>query len=246
MRSLEKATIIVCRINAYQARAFARSMGKLAKTDKIDALMLARFGADRSPRVSKPYDKSQEHLRVMYDRRQQLINSQTRESNRLETAIPSMRKHLNKSLKFITKQLVEVELMISQYIDAHSKMKKKIDRMMSVKGVGLQTATVLLVYMSELGSLTDGESAALAGVAPYNNDSGKYAGRRSIRGGRHQARHVLYMAALSAARWNPILKSFYQRLITEGKPVKVALTAVMRKLILLLNLMLKNPDFSLA
>ena len=182
----------------------------------------------------------------MYDRRQQLICSQTQESNRLETPIPSMRKHLGKSLKFITRQLAEVELMIAQYLQTHPEMKKKIDRMMLVPGVGLQTAIATLVYMPELGDLTDGEAAALAGVASYNKDSGKYSGHRSIRGGRYQVRRVLYMAAVSAARCNPILRTFYQRLIAKGKRPKVALTAIMRKLILLLNLMLKNPDFSLA
>ena len=125
-------------------------------------------------------------------------------------------------------------------------MKKKIDRMMSVQGVGLQTATAALVYMPELGELTDGQAAALVGLAPYNKDSGTYSGRRSTRGGRYQVRRVLYMAAVCAARFNPILRAFYQRLLAKGKKPKVALTAVMRKLILLLNLMLKKPEFSLA
>ncbi len=244
--ALEEASIPVCRVNPYQVRAFATSMGELAKTDKIDAVMLARFGKDRQPRVMKAYDEDQENLRVHYDRRQHLIQAQTCESNRLETAIPSMRNHLEESLKFIKRQLAEVDFMIAQYIKDHPEMQKKVDRLKSVKGVGDQTATVLLSYMPELGDLTASESAALVGVAPYNKDSGKHSGHRSIRGGRHEVRRVLYMAAVSAARCNPILKAFYQRLIANGKKPKVALTAVMRKLIVLLNLMLKNPDFSLA
>lgn len=244
--ALERAKITVCRINPYQARAFATSMGKLAKTDKIDALMLARFGADRQPRPMSSYDEKQEDLRVMYDRRQQLIRLQTCESNRLETAIPSMRKHLETSLKFIEKQLAEIELMISAYIASNTEMQKKVDRLTSVQGVGLQTATVVLAYMPELGKVSDKEAAALVGVAPYNKDSGKHSGHRSIRGGRRQVRNILYMASLSAVRYNPILKTFYERLIAEGKPAKLALIAVVRKLILLLNFMLKNPNFSLA
>lgn len=244
--ALERAKITVCRINPFQARAFATSMGKLAKTDKIDALMLAQFGADRQPRPMSSYDEKQEDLRVMYDRRQQLIRLQTCESNRLETAIPSMRKHLETSLKFITKQITEIELMISAYIANNTEMQKKVDRLTSVQGVGLQTATVALAYMPELGNLSDKQAAALVGVAPYNKDSGNHSGYRSIKGGRRQVRNILYMAAISATRFNPILKTFYEHLIAEGKPAKVALIAVARKLIVLLNLMLKNPNFSLA
>lgn len=244
--AMEKAKITVCRINPFQARAFATSMGKLAKTDKIDALMLARFGADRQPRPMSSYDQKQEALRVMYDRRQQLVRSQTCESNRLETAIPSMRKHLETSLKFIEKQIAEIELMISEYIADNTEIQKKVDRLTSVQGVGLQTATVALAYMPELGNLSNKQAAALVGVAPYNKDSGNHSGYRSIKGGRRQVRNILYMAAISATRFNPILKTFYEHLIAEGKPAKVALIAVARKLIVLLNLMLKNPNFSLA
>lgn len=244
--ALEKEKITVCRINPFQARAFATSMGKLAKTDKIDALMLARFGAERQPRPMSCYDEKQEDLRVMYDRRQQLVRLQTCESNRLETAIPSMRKHLEVSLKFIGKQIAEVELMISEHISNNLELQKKVNRLTSVQGVGLQTATVALAYMPELGKLSDKQAAALVGVAPYNKDSGNHSGHRSIRGGRRQVRNILYMAALCAVRFNPVLKTFYNRLIAGGKPAKIALIAVARKLILLLNLMLKNPNFSLA
>ena len=221
-------------------------MGKLAKTDKIDALMLARFGADRQPRPMSSYDEKQEALRVMYDRRQQLVRLQTCDSNHLETAIPSMRKHLETSLKFIAKQIAEIELMISEYFASNTELQENVDRLTSVQGVGIQTATVALAHMPELGNLSDKEAAALVGVAPYNKDSGNHSGHRSIRGGRRQVRNILFMAAISAARFNPILKTFYKRLIADGKPAKVALIAVARKLIVLLNLMLKNPNFSLA
>lgn len=244
--ALEKAAIPVCRVAPYQVYAFAKSMGKLAKTDKMDASTLAQFGKERHPRVMKAYDEIQENLRVLHDRRQHLIRSHVQESNRLETAIPSMRKHLKESLKFLDQQLAQVELMLNEHITAHPEMQKKVDRLKAVKGVGDQTVRALLAYMPELGELTSKEAAALIGVAPYNKDSGRYSGYRSIRGGRYQVRNVLYMAAVSAARCNPILKAFYQRLIAQGKKPKVALTAVMRKLITLLNLLLQNPNFSLA
>ena len=244
--ALEKAKMTVCKVNPYQVHAFIRSMGKLAKTDKIDALMLAQFGSQRHPRPIRPYDEQQENLRAMYDRRQQLINLQTRESNRLGTAIPSMRKHLEESLVFLEKQLLEINKMICELIAANSEMQKKIDRIKSVKGLGDQTANVVLAYMPELGEIEDKQASALLGVAPYNKDSGNHSGYRSIKGGRHNVRSIFYMAAIAAARFNPILSSFYQRLVAKGKKPKVALIAVARKLIVLLNRMLKNPNFSLA
>ena len=217
--ALEKAKITVCRVNAYHVRAFARSMGKLAKTDKIDAMILAQFGEQRHPRVMRPYDASQENLQVMHARRQQLLNLQTRESNRLETTIPSMRKHLENSLSFLATQLAEINIMITQHIAANPEMQKKIDRLKLVKGVGDQTANVVVAYLPELGEIEDQQAAALVGVAPYNNDSGKHAGHRSIRGGRHEIRSVLYMAAVSAVRSNSILSVFYHRLLKQGKPL---------------------------
>lgn len=246
MLSLEKANIATSRVNSYQVRSFAKGIGKLAKTDKIDALVLAQFGQHCNPRIARPYDQIQEELRLLYERRQQLIREKTRISNRLETVIPIMRNHFKKDLNFIVKQLVEVEKMINKYLSAHPEIKKKVDRLKLVQGVGDQTAIAVVAYMPELGDVNDREAAALVGVAPYNHDSGKYQGRRFIRGGRYQMRSVLYMAAMSAARFNPILSAFYQRLIAQGKLPKVALTAIMRKLIILFNQMIKNPNFSLA
>ena len=244
--AFEKANIPVCKVDPYQVRSFARSMGKLAKTDKIDAIILALFGTERRPRVMKPHDAMLENLRMLYDRRQHLVHSQVQESNRLETALPAMRQHLDASLKFIAQQLLEIEVLIKNLIASNEEIGKKVDRLKSVKGVGDQTARALIVHMPELGDLTDKESAALVGVAPYNKDSGKHSGYRSIRGGRYHVRNVLYMAAVAASRSNPILKTFYHRLIANGKKPKVALVAVMRKLIILLNKLIKNPNFVLA
>lgn len=244
--SCQEAKLPICKADPYQVRAFARSMGKSAKTDKHDAIVLALFGKERTPRVIKQYDSALEDLKALYRRRQHLIKLQVQESNRLETALPSMRAHLKSSLKFIAKQLLEIETLMKTSIASHEEIEKKVNRLKSVKGVGDQTARTLIVLMPELGDLTDKESAALVGVAPYNKDSGKYCGYRSIRGGRTHVRNILYMAAISASRFNPILKTFYHRLLANGKKPKVALTAVMRKLIIVLNKLIKNPNFALA
>ena len=244
--ALQEADISVSKVHPYQVRAFATSMGKLAKTDKIDANILAQFGKERHPRSLSLHDEKIELLRIMHDRRKHLIILQNQESNRLETATPAMLKHLHASLVFVKQQLLELDMMIKEHIATHTEIDQKLDRLKSVKGVGDQTARALLIYMPELGQLNKKEAAALVGVAPYNKDSGKSSGYRSIRGGRHQVRNLLYMAAVSAARCNIILREFYLRLIHNGKKPKVALIAVMRKLIVLLNHMIKNPTFSLA
>lgn len=246
IEALGTAQIDFSRVNAYQVRAFATGAVQLAKTDAIDALILAKFGEHRQPNPTQALNKDHEELRALYDRRGQLINARTRESNRLETVLPTMKTHLKKSLNFINAQLEEIEAMISEYFSAHSETQEKINRLQSVIGVGKQTATAFAVYMPELGQISDKTAAALVGVAPFNRDSGKTFKRRSIQRGRPQVRRVLYMAAVSASRSNRFLKEFYLRLRTQGKPTKVALVAVMRKLVMLLNHMLKNPNFSLA
>lgn len=244
--ALMKAGFPVSRVPGHQVRCFARSLGKLAKTDKIDALLLAQFGKERQPCKLKEADESLESLRSLYRRREDLLRLKNQDSNRLETASASLREHLQTSIDFFSKQLSQIQEMIKKEISLNEEAKKKIERLTSVQGVGAQTALTLLLSMPELGSLNDKQSAALVGVAPYNKDSGKYSGYRSIRGGRAQVRKILYMAALAAARFNPILRAFYQRLLSNGKKPKVALVAVMRKLIILLNKLIKQPNFSLA
>ncbi len=246
VEALGAAQITFSKINPYQVRSFATGIGKLAKTDKIDAMVLAKFGEHCTPQPTQPLDIAQEELRDLYDRRQQLLNARTRESNRLETASSKMKTHLKESLCFINKQLQKIDAMIEQHFFANPQTQEKINRLQSVKGVGKQTATAFAVYMPELGQVSGKVAAALVGVAPFNRDSGKTRGYRSIQRGRPQIRHVLYMAAVSASRSNRFLKEFYLRLRAQGKPTKVALVAVMRKLVMLLNHMIKNPNFSLA
>lgn len=236
----------VCRLNPCRVRLFAKGIGQLAKTDRLDASLLAEFGRQNQPRPLVLHDQAFEELRVLYDRRRQLVAWHTVEKNRLETALKNMVPLINKTLRFLDRQIEEVERLIDAHVAAHQEIQTKVARMEQVKGVGRVTATVLLAHMPQIGAVTDHQAAALAGVAPYNNDSGHSQGKRSIRGGRHQIRSVLYMAAVTAARYNPILRAFYLRLRQKGKPAKVALTAVMRKLIVLLNRLIKNPDFVLA
>ncbi|MFZ4116529.1 MAG: IS110 family transposase [Chthoniobacterales bacterium] len=246
IEALRKAQIVFSRVNAHQVRAFAIGLGWLAKTDKIDAFILAKFGECAQPKPSQFAEKAEEELRALYDRRQQLISIQTSECNRLETALPAMKSHLMESLCFINKQIKKIDLMIEKYFSKHPQTQEKIRRLQSVVGVGKQTATAFVVYMPELGKISHKAAAALVGVAPFNRDSGKTFKNRSIQRGRSQLRRVLYMAAVCASQRNHILKKFYARLKAQGKPAKLALVAVMRKLVMLLNHMMENPNFSLA
>lgn len=244
--TLLDAGIEVCRVNPSRVRHFARAIGRLAKTDRMDAALLAAYGRQAQPRrVERPVP-THEHLRALFDRRQQLVEQQTMETNRLQTAHPTLRPLLKKMLSFLEKQIAQVERLMDQHIEKQTELKTKIQRLEEVKGVGRVTSTVLMAYLPELGTFERGQASAMVGVAPYNRDSGPAQGKRSIYGGRPVVRRILYMAATAASQYNPILRDFYNHLIEKGKLPKVALVAVMRKLIELLNLVLKNPEFSLA
>jgi transposase len=244
--ALLDAGIEVCRVTPSRVRHYARSIGRMAKTDRIDATLLAAYGRQANPRLVEHPNPVHEHLRALFERRQQLVAQQTMETNRLQTAHETLRPLLKKMLQFLEKQIAAVEQLIDQHIEKEVTLKPKIERLEQVTGVGRVTSTVLMAFMPELGTLEKGQASALVGVAPYNRDSGPIHGKRSIYGGRYQVRNILYMAATSATQHNPILRAFYQRLMKKGKLHKVATVAVMRKLIELLNHMLKNPDFSLA
>jgi len=244
--ALQAAGIAVCSVNPFHARAFARSMGKLAKTDKIDAFMLAQFGTQRHPRVMSPYNKEIEDLRALHDYRQQLVVLKTATSNRLESAPLIMQSFLKKDLAAVVKKIASIEKMIKGFLVAHADLQKKAQSLQAFHGVGSTTAAMFLSHVPELGNVNDKEIAAIVGVAPYNCDSGKYRGSRTIRGGRHEVRSILYMAALSAVRstkspWNAL----YLRLVGKGKAKKVAIVAVMRRLLIQLNHEMKKLNFPL-
>lgn len=227
-------------INPRQARDFAKAVGKLAKTDAIDAWVLARFGAAVKPEVRPMKDEKTQELAALVTRRSQLIGILTAEKTRLKQAPKWIRKDIKDHIKSLEKRLIKLEVEISKNIKNTPGWKEKDDLLKSVPGVGDVLSMNLLSNLCELGKLNRREIATLVGVAPLNCDSGAFRGRRKIWGGRAEVRAALYMAALSASRYNPAIKSFYQRLILKGKKPKVALTACMRKLLLILNTIVKN------
>jgi transposase len=244
---LWKHSITVSLVNASQIRSFARAQGRLAKTDKIDASLIREFGKTMNPVPTPPPSPKLEALAELMQRRRQLDLMLHQERQRLEqTRSQAIRESLKQTIRLLQKQLDAIHQQIEAFFDDDDELRGKKERLEQVKGVGAITAATIIAEIPELGQLGRKEISALIGVAPVNRDSGKFRGRRTTQGGRAHARKVLYMAALVAARHNPILKAFYQQLIQRGKAPKVALTAVMRKLIILLNHLLKNPDFSLA
>ena len=247
LKTCAEMEIRASRVEAGRVRHHALAQGQLAKTDPLDAKMLSSYGAAQTPEPQTPATQAQRELTAHRDRLDQIKQMRVAEGNRLEQAeVPAIRKSIQRSLKHLQKELETLEVEIARLVQENPAWKAKQERMMQVEGVGPGTATALLAYMPELGTLDEGEAAALSGTAPYNRDSGKQKGSRSIYGGRPAVRKALYMAALSAKAHNPILKEFFVRLVAAGKEKKVALVAVMRKLVILLNRMLKYPDFRLA
>jgi transposase len=242
VRALVRAQIKVSLVPANRVRQFARAAGILAKTDSIDAKVLCAFAQAMKPQPISASQLQQEHLRELESQRRHLTHLLVMENNRGARVSDACVRRLNRSLvNQIKKQIERLDLLIQQHIECSSELSAKAEKLTAISGVGTRTAALLLAQMPELGQLNRREVAALVGVAPFNRDSGKMRGQRTIYGGRRFVRHGLYMAALVAARHNPILRSFYQRLRASGKPAKVALTATMRKLLIVLNSSLK-PD----
>jgi len=241
VQRLVQAQIRVSLVPANRVRQFARAAGILAKTDSIDARVLCAFGEAMRPLTLSASRLEQEQLRELDSQRRHLSRLLIMEQNRNARLSDTSVCRLNDSLvNLIKKQIEKVDLLIEQHIEASAELSAKAKKLTAIIGIGLRTAALLLAQMPELGQLNRGQVAALAGVAPFNRDSGKWRGKRAIYGGRRFLRHGLYMAALVAARHNPILRAFYQRLRAAGKPPKLALTAVMRKLLIVLNSALKN------
>ena len=233
-------------LNARQVRDFAKARGTRAKTDRIDAAVLAAYGVALQPPATRPPTAAertlQEHVRCRQRLLQLLIHL------RLQVAsltIKALQRALHHSIRALEKQLKAVEALILALQKSDAEFDTKVTQLTAVVGVGRQTAWSVLAELPELGRLGRRQAASLAGLAPHPRESGTWKGKRFIGGGRPAVRKGLYMAALAAVRKNPILKAFYQRLRQAGKPPKLALTAVMRKLLLLLNSILKNPDFKL-
>jgi transposase len=230
-----------------RVRHHARSMGRLAKTDRIDAALLSDYGRKHRPPAHRALEPERQQLRQLLRARTQLLELQQLETNWQEhaTDLPVLRRQANQRAKLLAKQLAELEQQIRTLV-ATSSACAPVQRLQQVQGVGEITAWTAWAEMPELGQLESGQPAALAGLAPHPCDSGQKRGYRQVQQGRPQLRRVLYMAAVSASRHNPVLKHLYQRLVARGKPPKLALIAVARRLIELLNILLKKPDFILV
>jgi len=232
---------IVSVVNPRRIRDFARATGQLAKTDKLDAKIIAKFGATLEPRPYTIIDKQRLVIKELVVRREQLVVMRTAEKNRMDKAFNKVAYNSNESIiNVINKQIDKIDKAIADHIDKMPELKQKAEILESIPGVGNKTASMLVATMPELGVLNRGQIAMLVGLAPINRDSGKMRGKRATGGGRKNVRHKLFMPALTIVRYNPALKIFYERLVAKGKPKKVALTATMRKLVCIMNVMLKN------
>jgi transposase len=241
------AAVPVSVVPPQRVRHHARSMGRLAKTDRIDAALLSDYGRKHRPSAHRPLEPERRHLRQLLRARAQLLELQQLETNWQEhaSALPRLRRQAAQRAKLLARQLAELEQEIRTVVAA-SPARAPVQRLQQVQGVGEITAWTAWAEMPELGQLEAGQPAALAGLAPHPQDSGQKRGHRQVQQGRPQLRRVLYMAAVSASQHNPVLKHLYHRLIARGKPPKLALIAVARRLIELLNTLIKYPNFVLV
>jgi len=230
----------VAKVNAKQIRQFARACGQLSKTDRIDAFILADYGRRLETRPLEHRSPSQSLLKELVQRYRQLAHMIVQEKNRKEKQGSRTKAWIEASLRFLTDQRKAVIEDMERCIKSDPDLAKRAEVLMSLKGIGLRTACFLLADLPELGSLNKGQIAKLVGLAPLNRDSGLMRGKRMISGGRRQIRDALYVAALPAIRFDPDMKTFYTRLKANGKPSKVALVAVMRKMIIILNARLRE------
>jgi transposase len=247
--ALAAAGLPVVVVNPRQVRDFAKATGQLAKTDEIDAAILAHFAAAVQPPVRPLPDAATQTLAALITRRRQLVGMLTAERNRLSCAPPVLRKELATHIRWLERRLQALDTDLDQAIRQSPCWRVQEELLRSVPGVGPIVARTLLAQLPELGTLSAKALAALVGVAPLNRDSGQFRGRRMVWGGRGTVRAVLYMGTLAAVRFNPVLRGFYLRLRTAGKLPKVALTACMHKLLTILNAMLKhqqrwNPNYA--
>lgn len=242
-RACEEAEVPFSLVNPRLVRDFARSRNILAKTDCLDAKVLSQFAEVNKPRLWTPPTAWQRSCQAFMKRRDELIAMRCAEENRLDTADPLIKWDIERHIQWLQKQITRMNERIAAECQSHSDFKEKYNRLCSVKGIGQVSAVALLIYLPELGKVNHREIAALAGLAPFNRDSGTFKGKRKVYGGRSSVRGPLYMAAVNAMRYNPVLKAFYARLIAKGKPPKVALTAIMRKLVILANRLMADPTF---
>lgn len=240
VQSLFEAGLPVALVNPQRVRQYARACGKLAKTDKLDAFLLAEFGKQVQPRRFEAPSEAERYLEALLVRRKQLEEMLKAEKNRLRTVHPALRASLEAMIALLKAEMKQVEAEIREQMKAQASWQGEKTLLESVPGVGVITTATLLAELPELGKMDRKKIAALVGVAPMNFDSGKKRGYRKTKGGRAGVRSVLYMATLVATRYNPVIKAQYEHLVSRGKLKKVALTACMRKFLTILNAMLRD------
>jgi len=239
-QALQERGFAIAIINPRQARDFAKASGKLAKTDRIDAAVLAHFGEAMQPAITVLASANEQALQEAVTRRRQLVEMLTAEKNRQSSLRGKMRQNVDEHVEWLGKRIRELDDEIEQLSQAHDQWRSRMALLRSVPGIGKVIATTLVAALPELGKVSDKRISALVGVAPLNRDSGKYRGSRTIWGGRANVRAALYMGALVAVQHNPVLKVFYARLVSQGKAKKAALTACMHKLLRIPNAMIRD------
>lgn len=243
---LHAASIKVCVVNPRLIRAFAVSEGIRAKTDKIDTAVMLKFAQSRNLRPTPPPSKQRRQLIALMDRRSQLSDALAQEKNHLKNSSSLTHASVRKSMRFLQREIDAIETKIKRTIAADEQMRHRDELLQSISGVGEMTSWSLIAYLDEIATLKRNEAVALVGLAPFNKDSGKTKGKRHIYGGRAKVRSCLYMAAQSAARYNPVIKPYVQRLKDKGKPYKCVMVAAMRKLVIHMHAQIKNLQPELA
>ncbi|MBF0524972.1 MAG: IS110 family transposase [Deltaproteobacteria bacterium] len=238
--ALAAAKLPVVRVNAKFARDFAKAIGQLAKTDKVDAKILAHYAEVINPELRPIPDSAQDELAALITRRRQISAMITMESNRLQCVPLRIKEKIQLHLNYLRAQLDEIEGETDTFIRQQPAWEEKRNLLTGMKGVGPTVSADLIGLLPELGTLSNKKITALVGLAPFKNESGKARRKQVIKGGRGMVRSILYMASLSASQHNPAIKTFYQRLVAAGKSKKIALTACMRKVLIILNSMVKN------
>jgi transposase len=237
---LQAAQLPVALINPRQGRDFAKATGKLAKTDAIDAQVLAHFGEALKPQVVAMESDSARQLKELISRRRQVVEIQTAEKNRRERSRGKALTDIEQHLEYLEQSLKKLNQEIEELTQSNQSWIEKVNLLKTIPGIGQVISTTLVSYLPELGQLTAKQISRLVGVAPINHDSGQHKGKRMINGGRAPVRASLYMGAVVAIRHNPIIKDFYERLLSRGKPKKLAITACVRKMLVILNAMVRD------
>ena len=243
---LHQQGIAVRRVNPGRIRNYARSEGLKAKTDPIDALMILGFAQEKQLQPSPQPEPVRQELAALLDRRSHLTEQLAREKNRAQNSSKFIKQSIQRMIKTVEKEIQRIEKYIDQLIKEDEQLAQEMYILQSVNGVGKVTAWTLLGYLGEIGKLKRNKIVALAGIAPFNRDTGTFTGKRRIEGGRAKVRKCLYMAAQTAARHNPVIKPYVQRLRARGKPYKCAMVAAMRKLLIHLHIQIKNHHLALA